>query len=553
MKNNTNSFLFFVVTVCFFFLGNEKIVGQNIIDSIPYYVDKVQNFKTADELIKAKTYLEKKESTLKRNDVSRLYLIYSISSAEKAMGNFIKAENLLVNVLDNIQQFKSSDYRDFYHISYYLLLGNIYREHKNGEKALELYNRAFEKVKTPQDSGVIYNNISNIYKDVLDYEKSEEILLKALSVTSRMTEQKDIARVYDNLGFAMSKLEKKTGLEFMKKGLELRFKIKDNKGLLSSYKQLAIHYKDNENDSLAKVYAIKAFHISNKLNIPKYREDALGALIQLGQYSYAREYKRLSDSLENVRSLQENKFAIYRYDKSKSEKRAIESEFKMLLFAFLGGLIFVVAIFLIILQRNRNKRHTIEQVHKTERDFSKKVHDELGNDIFYLMNQIQTNPASLFEKEGLKVLNGLNDIYVKARDISKKYTSIDTGIAYHDEVLALLNSFGNDTIKIVTNEITPDFWEAVVPLKKEQLYRVLQELLTNMKKHSEASLVAVTFTKYKRYIVIKYVDNGKGAEATLLSKNGLHNVENRMDEIKGTITFDTNPNEGFKAEIRFIA
>jgi signal transduction histidine kinase len=216
-------------------------------------------------------------------------------------------------------------------------------------------------------------------------------------------------------------------------------------------------------------------------------------------------------------------------------------------------IIIIITIFLVILQRNRNKRHTLAQVHKTERDLSKKVHDELGNDIFYLMNQLQTNPASLLQKEGLQILNGLNEIYVKARDISKRYTTIDTNKGYHDELLALLNSYGSDTTKIVTNEISVDFWNAVSKLKKEQLYRVIQELLTNMKKHSEASLVGITFTKIKKQIIIKYVDNGKGATKTqLLAKNGLQNVENRIAEIKGTITFESSPNEGFKAEIRFI-
>ncbi|AXG70028.1 sensor histidine kinase ComP [Kordia sp. SMS9] len=558
MKNKINSFLFFIIVS--FLFGSEYLFSQSTNDSIAYYIAKVQDFNTVDDLIKARNYLEQKEIELKRTDLNRLYLIYHLSSADKAIGDFIKAENLLVEILDNIQQFKSSDYRDYYHKAYYLLLANIYRDQKNGEKAIELYNRAFEKAKIAHDSAVIYNNISNVFKDVSNYKKSEEVLKKAYPLIPRMIKQNDIAKIYDNLGFAMSMLGNKTGEEYMNKGLEIRLKINDYTGLHSSYTQLAIYYKKFKKDSLAKLYASKALNTSKNIGIPKYRKKALGLFLDFSDDVYIKEYKRLNDSLSDAEASMQNKYAMYRYDKAKSEakalkaeKKVLESEFRMLMFAFLGGLIFIVAVFWIVTQRNRNKRHTLAEIYKTERNFSKKVHDELGNDIFYLMNQLQINPASLLEKEGLQILNGLNEIYVKARDISKKYTTIETGERYHDELLSLLNSFGSDTTKIVTNEIALDFWQSVSTLKKEQLYRVLQELLTNMKKHSKATLVGITFTKIKKQVIIKYVDNGKGAtKKELLVKNGLENVENRIGEINGTITFETNPSHGFKAEIRFI-
>ncbi|QHI37086.1 Sensor histidine kinase ComP [Kordia antarctica] len=560
MKSNRTSFLFFVGFIFCLFFATTSVYGQVEMDSVTYYQELVKNSNTVDDLRKANTFFRKKIDGIEKDNPFVLYHKYDVASIEKKIGNYIESENLLVYILDNIEQFESSELRDYYQKSSFILLGNIYRDLKNKEKSIELYDRALQKAKIAKDSVVILNNKSNIYKDFEEYENSEKDLLTAYNLLPKLTDSIEIARVFDNLGFAYSKLRKLKGLEFLKKGLELREKLNDKKGLYSSYKQLAIHYKDYQNNSLAELYAMKAFNMSKEVNTPSFREDALGLLVEFSNYSYAKEYKRLNDSISDIKTLEENKFAIYRYDKSESEKRTLESELnnviekrRTLIYKFLGGIILVIAIFFIIIQRNRNKRHTIQQVHKTEKELSKKVHDELGNDIFYLMNQIQYNPAFLLEKEGLKVLNDLNDIYIKARDISKKYTNIDTGIGYKDELLNLLNSFGNATTKIVTNEITVAFWESVTPISKEQLYRILQELFTNMKKHSEASLVAVTFTKYKRYIVVKYVDNGKGAVATHISKNGLRNVENRIDEMKGTITFDTNPNEGFKVEIRFVA
>lgn len=90
-------------------------------------------------------------------------------------------------------------------------------------------------------------------------------------------------------------------------------------------------------------------------------------------------------------------------------------------------------------------------------------------------------------------------------------------------------------------------WEKLSVNKKQVLYRVLQELMTNMKKHSQANLVAINFQHNKK-LIVSYKDNGKG---TMLKKGtGLNHTENRMASIKGSITFETAPLKGFKAIIR---
>ena len=86
--------------------------------------------------------------------------------------------------------------------------------------------------------------------------------------------------------------------------------------------------------------------------------------------------------------------------------------------------------------------------------------------------------------------------------------------------------------------------------KKFTVYRVLQELLVNMKKHSECSLAVITFKKIENKLQIDYSDNGLGAAFDKINlKNELLNVENRILAIKGTITFETKSNSGFRASI----
>jgi len=80
---------------------------------------------------------------------------------------------------------------------------------------------------------------------------------------------------------------------------------------------------------------------------------------------------------------------------------------------------------------------------------------------------------------------------------------------------------------------------------------VLQELLVNMKKHSQCSLVVISFKKIENKLQIDYSDNGLGSTFDKInSRNGLQNVENRILAINGTITFDTKPEKGFKTSFK---
>ena len=68
-----------------------------------------------------------------------------------------------------------------------------------------------------------------------------------------------------------------------------------------------------------------------------------------------------------------------------------------------------------------------------------------------------------------------------------------------------------------------------------------------MRKYSEASIVTVKFEKQNRKFVIEYIDNGVGCD--LKKSNGLQNAENRIKDIGGTITFESEVNKGFQVKI----
>jgi signal transduction histidine kinase len=79
------------------------------------------------------------------------------------------------------------------------------------------------------------------------------------------------------------------------------------------------------------------------------------------------------------------------------------------------------------------------------------------------------------------------------------------------------------------------------------LYRIIQECVNNVIKHSGANTLDITIIKEPGEITATIEDNGKGFDTTDKEKFegiGLKNMRTRVDYLKGTIDFDSSPGNG---------
>jgi len=85
-------------------------------------------------------------------------------------------------------------------------------------------------------------------------------------------------------------------------------------------------------------------------------------------------------------------------------------------------------------------------------------------------------------------------------------------------------------------------------LKKDYelaLYRITQELINNVLKHSEAKHVSLQIGHRDEKIILMMEDDGKGFDVSAHKDGyGLHNLESRTKLMKGTITIDSQPGKG---------
>ena len=310
-------------------------------------------------------------------------------------------------------------------------------------------------------------------------------------------------------------------------------------------------YYESSNLDLAKAYALEAF---NYASLAENQDDKLEALQYLTKVStgekskaYAIQSFNLNDSIRTVKLNAKNQFAKIKYD---SKKAIEESQKQKQLKEYFILTIIILCVFGIYFYsqiKKINKKKIKETAYLTETRISKKLHDELANDVHNTIAFAETqdleNPIN---KEAL--LENLDTIYLRTRNISGENKDIDTGKNYLEKLKAMIASYGSNEINVILNIASFDDKKVSKEIKIT-IYRVLQELMVNMKKHSYCSIVSIGFKSNKKSIEINYSDNGVGCSNLLNLKNGLQNVETRIFSINGTINFDTEPEKGFKVKI----
>ncbi|WP_317131764.1 tetratricopeptide repeat-containing sensor histidine kinase [Flavobacterium resistens] len=508
-------------------------------------------------------YFNKSISLYKKNADSAniVYVLSQIANIQQINGDYYGSKETLTETLPYIRK------KDVYSAYINTLFGIAEKELSNYKDAIYYYNASIKDYDDPESKKYNLNNIAVVYINQKKYDKAINLLESAtkLKIANKKL-QDNIPRIIDNLGYAYFKngLSEK-GLLYMQKSLELRKTYPDDYGSIENSLHLSEFYSKT-NPQKSKEFALKAYSTATKTHSIDERLEALALLITNESVAentqYAKKFTFLNDSIIKVRNNFKNKFAKIKYDsqkeKDENEKLRLEkaenqlelqrAHYRQFIFLSIFLLLSLLIFYLRKYYQNKNRIEKLEAAYETEIRISKDIHDELANDVFHTITFSQTQPL---ENENSKeiLIQRLDNIYARVRSISKENNTIDTGINYVHNLKEMLSTYNNETRNIIINNIEKINWDVIDDIKKITIQRTLQELMVNMTKHSEASLVVVKFDHDANKIFIDYTDNGKGTEKNKIIKNGLQNMENRILSTKGTITFDTEPNKGFKMKI----
>lgn len=552
MKSIKTSFLFFYsISCCFTLINSASLYAQVYTDSLEYYSNLALRPQNPNDLFNAFSYFDtnyKKAVALKDNNAA-INLLYYKASIEYKKGAYDDSEETAVDAISILDNSTVSPYTISSRKSLYNLLGLVYLEKMNTDKALELYGKTFEIAENTKDSIIIHNNIALVYKDLGDFEKAKDELLLAYKMMPRNKDSLIAALIWGNLGSIYSELEDRKSLPLMMKSLELRESVNATFKIYISYKHLAEHFNKTNNSTRANQYANKAYKLANELNSPSYRLDALSLLVDLKNYEFIDKFKVLSDSLAFSEKQNLNKFMLVKYDYSEYKRTALESQLNeeqqrnlKRLYLSIAIIILLLSILLYSILKFKHKKEKVQQAFETESRISKHIHDEVANDVFQFMIKLEGETIT-----NAHLIDDLQSIYHKTRDISKVHSLLEDDGPFTDTIKDLVLSYSDTKTSVIDKGSADINWESFSKMKRTTIYKVLQELLINMKKHSQASVAVLMFKNEGKKLVISYTDNGVGSD--FKKSTGLQNVENRIVAINGTLTFDTEPSKGFKTKI----
>jgi signal transduction histidine kinase len=519
-------------------------------DSISYYVNFYKQAQNSAQVYKAMTFFQKqKEQALLQNSYERAaYFMYHTAAIDMRFDNLYESEKVAVEALKVLDRIPKSSYTPSYKLSLYNHLGILKRRLNDYENSLRYYNKSLTFSPKKSDSALAFNNmgIALIYME--KYEMAREKLVYAVDNFRTLNDSAGIALCLNSLGLVKSKLNEPQALDDLNEALEIRKRIGDNK-IYESYKNISDYYKDQKDDSLAIVYAVKGYEKSKTSGNLSNKFEAVRSLIDLGKEGYGAELLRIYDQIHSFQKQNDIKYAMAKYDYANEVKKTEQAELdreraevNKTIYQLIGLSIFIIAIFSLLYMNGRNTKNAIKKEFETEQRISRTLHDEVANEVFYMMNNIQREDVQQYE-----LLDTLEEVYEKVRDISKANSEVSVAQDYDVLIDDLIMKYANEDVNIIKDSLFEVPWDEISKDKKRVLYRVIQELMTNMKKHSKADLVSFSFEKKRRKLEVKYADNGVGCD--LEKGSGLQNVESRIKMVKGHVTFDSKVNDGFYVNI----
>lgn len=468
-------------------------------------------------------------------------------------------------------------------------IGLIYWEQERLEEALYYQRKALQNylsINHEYGIGASYTNIARLFHEIGSMDSAYFYTYLSIKNKIKTNDNYGLAISFNNLAIIYEdNMQIDSALKYYTKSIEKYKEIGNYGRCASSIYNLSILYEENFSDhAKAEKYLLEAM---------KYAEESgaktilfkiynnLGTLYyDWGKYKLASDFllKRIEihDSIYNIERDEkiaeiQTKFETEKKDKNIAvlEGNKVQSELKIsnrnnLIMGLGAGFIAIILLGLLIIQRNKRKatsekdaaiiyeqeqgiKAIIEAQEDERKRIAKDLHDgivqQLGGVIIAWRKRISHNKTEKPEEKAL--LRSLEESSNELREIShrmmpKALSELGVVAALED---LLEKSLGHSEIKYEFEYfgINERFKENI----EITIYRITQELINNILKHSEANHVSFQLVKSGVTLALIVEDNGKGFSESKKKKGiGLMNISSRLDTVNGTINIEQGTQKG---------
>lgn len=501
-------------------------------------------------------------------DINVAYSHMNLGVLSLAMKNY---ENAKMYFFKSEEIFKKN--HDDYELSkVYNNLGISFFETGNDKQAKLYYERSLElkkKIGIKNLDSDIYNNIGALYYRKGTDKNATSNFQRSINIQSRYLSESHLKDATLNLG-------------------HLYFRKQDYSNAIKYYRK-ALKASENSQNRIETLNALYSLHLSyshkKKYDSAIYysnRYNTLGRNID-SDYKKTVDLKQKYEQKKKEAQLLIKDRTIYKIN---IEKLSLENQKKNILIYTLSAIfILFLLLFSFFLRWKGEKQKTelslrdkkleekkFEQLIKEQelksindmikvqdqerKRISQDLHDRLGSmlsvaKVYYKSGEEQLKKNENFDFEQFQKANILLD--KACQEVRKISYEMSSGVLTKFGLIAAVEDLLvviEQTKKMKVEFITSDIENRLESNIEIQVYRIIQELLNNTLKYSEAKNVTVQILKLSSILNVQLEDDGNGFEKTKQSKGlGLNNINSRVHSLGGTIDIDSALGRGTSVNI----
>lgn len=536
------------------------------------------NYKEA--LDKYKLSLELRSTTKNTADIAASY--NNIGYVYKEIGDYDKAVENILNALKLFEKIGNEN-----GISYcYTFLGTIYERKKEFEKAITYHRQTLplhQKLKNISGIAISFQLIGSLNAELNRYDSAAYYYQKALEIYKSIGDKRQEATVLHDIGYSYY-LQKNNAkaLPLFEQALSINKTINNKRGLSSNYLSLGDIYLEMHKPGITKAYLDSALAIAKETNKRQDLKNVYEGLSKYyeatGQYDKSLENYKLAiqfkDSLFNESNSRSIADMQTRYETEKKEQQIqiqqLQIAKKNYWIVGISGLMLLAALLgysyyrryklkqqarlnaEILKQQELATKAVLEAEEKERQRIAKDLHDGIGQMMSAAKMNLSTFESAIAftntdQRTSFDKAVGLID--ESCREIRVVSHNMMPNALLKNSLASAIREFIEklDQKKLQVHLYTEGLDERLDSNTETVLYRVVQECVNNVIKHSGASTLDISVVKDKDSINATIEDNGKGFDTGDKEKFegiGLKNIITRVEYLKGTVDFDSAPGRG---------
>ncbi len=559
---------------------------------------QTSNFDNVLEAYKIKNY-QLVEKKLLEIDTTKITLyqkatwLYFFSDCQSYLDNHHLAYNAILKskkLFKEIDSIKDASDANFLAIS---ILAHQNKLKDKYNKIQELIDEEYDIAIKKNDTAALRKIYHRIAVDLLNKNNGAESIKyfkKVITISKQSDDSLNIAYALENIGTVhqttLNNLD--SAMYYTKKVVFIYKKFGDKNALFNNYNNQAEQYKLLKNYSEAINLYLKADSIPIEKHIKKSKiilyENLANAYELNKNYIHSTLYLKKLDSLKGnindaFQNIEISKIKEqYNNEKLRANNLEIEGKrkqnFNLLMGAF--AFIFFGGITAFLIHKNTKRKQklaeqekaletqklatvlkeqellSIDAMIKGQEKERQRIANDLHDDLGGLMATVKLHFNVLKDKQTPELFDKtthlIDEAYQKIRSIAHAKNS---GVIAKQ---GLLKAIQNIADKVSTsNKIKIEVVDHGLENRLENsleltIFRIVQELVTNIIKHAEATESTIHLTNHDESLNIMVEDNGKGfnqSQVTTRNKGmGISSIDKRIEHLNGTMTIESEIDKG---------